>query len=559
MGFIRSHKLLIIGLLYALIYCVFTFPSVLNPVHSLIGKNDAYMFLWNSYGLHQAFGTGTPWHTQEMLYPWGAPLLGKAYIPPVSLLFAILPQHQLLLYNIAFLVMFVLSGIGAYLLARHFIQNHFYAFICGFVFAFSPFKMARLEEHYTFVFTGLMPFLILLYIKTFEPMRFLPQFWKVPAKRLIGLSLLAVGVIASDFFVFIQAGYFFCFIIIYQFLSPLVTKRPILWGIGAALFFVAMHFTVTALIAAGVSDNAALWFSGHWSDFVIPYNSAFYTFLGNNAPAGSKTIESAMFLGYSLLVLLAVAVAVSFRKQLSDQVKMLGFVVIMLMMIVMPVFLVGPIKLYPPTAVLHFLPVFTSFRCPTRFVNLLFLILPIVSLMLIEKNATSKYVRYGIVGSLFLFMIIEYAPSTYARMSDRNIPEIYRDLGNEQGRAVLTYPFGLRDGFREEGHFDERQAFYQIWHMKPMVGGYFSRTDGWMWDVHHNNPLAQALFDLHKDPQFSPAPMDARKAMSELKIDIILIDSAYQHERGAQFLDSIAQRISMQKHSANGGHYYLIK
>ncbi len=70
-----------------------------------------------------------------------------------------LTKNLILCYNLLFLSSFVLSGLGAYLLSRHFTRDWRVAFVAGLVFAFVPYRWAQIS-HLQVISVQWMPFVL---------------------------------------------------------------------------------------------------------------------------------------------------------------------------------------------------------------------------------------------------------------------------------------------------------------------------------------------------------------------------------------------------------------
>jgi len=193
-------------LLYSLIYACYTFPTIIDFTTRIIGKNDAYGVLWNTYVFRTGIHSGKIWTTQQAFYPWGTSLIYHASTPFIGLL-SLLFENKIALLNILIYTMFVISAIGGYWLAKQFVSNNYFAIICGFVFAFSPYKMARIEEHYPLILTAVIPFFFGIFLKTFSCDSFI-VFPKIRSKKyVVLLTMLGVFGLCLDYVVTFQMAY----------------------------------------------------------------------------------------------------------------------------------------------------------------------------------------------------------------------------------------------------------------------------------------------------------------------------------------------------------------
>ncbi len=556
-----KDKLRLLGvliILYAAIYIIYTFPSITEFSKSIIGKNDAYSVIWNTYIFKTGIHSGKIWTTQQAFYPWGTSLLYHASTPLIG--FLTYPfENKILLLNIFIMTMFVGSAIGGYWLAKQFVQNKIFAFICGFIFAFAPFKMARIEEHYTLISTVLIPVAFVFFMRSFSFEKF-KIFPKIQSKKQLAiLYLLGFLCIGFDYVLTFQllflCGLYLSFFYVNKVYVSL--KKWHFWLL-MFLFFIAMHFVINVLIKHGVDDRGGLWWSGKWIDFVIPYNSLLYNklqiYLLSVFSIQEQTMESVMFLGYTFLICTIISlVYVMCNKQNEYRIKALVFSLLLFVLMTMPVFRIpfcSPI--YPPTAIFHFLPFINNLRCPTRFVLEIMLLAPIIIFYVLENlNIANRYKSVvGIV--LFLFFFVEYIPAGYARIEKESIPKVYDVLAHKPGESVLVYPLGLRDGMKLDGRFDIENLYYQTVYHKKTMGGYISRIEGWIWYVHYQNAFTNTLLQLEKDSLFVIKPNNYTAAFQTLKLDYVVIPRRYRCEKAALFLQNTCSPFVVQKEEYNG-------
>jgi len=95
-----------------------------------------------------------------------------------------------------------------------------------------------------------------------------------------------------------------------------------------------------------------------------------------------------------------------------------------------------------------------------------------------------KYIqdRYGykkaiaVTIAVLVISLFEFLPMPYP-VSTAIIPDIFYNLPATPGHpAVLDVPVGRQDGLRSIGQFHTRSLLYQTAHMRPIIGGYVSRT-----------------------------------------------------------------------------------
>ena len=173
---------LVISMLYFIILGIYTFPLIVNFGTSFIGEGDAHIFIFNAFNFHENISNGeSPFYTKFLLHPEGESMLMHTSTLTMSA-FSSLFSNQLLGVNLFIILSFVVSGVGAYILANQFFKNKLYAFVCGFIFAFSSYKTARLLGHYNLLLTATIPFCIYYFLLIVEQSNELRNFSKVQIK-----------------------------------------------------------------------------------------------------------------------------------------------------------------------------------------------------------------------------------------------------------------------------------------------------------------------------------------------------------------------------------------
>jgi len=136
--------------------------------------------------------------------------------------------------NFLFLLSFVLSGLGAYLLAFYFTKNRPASFLAGIIFAFSPFHVYQSTAiHLGMRHQELIPFFVLFLFRFFEKL-------EIKFFVLIGLFALLIAITEHQLLAFTVL--FAVFFVIYKLISDrtlLLNKR--LWAfLFASMIFLAI-------------------------------------------------------------------------------------------------------------------------------------------------------------------------------------------------------------------------------------------------------------------------------------------------------------------------------
>src|SRR5690606_23381298 len=103
-----------------------------------------------------------------------------------------------------------------------------------------------------------------------------------------------------------------------------------------------------------------------------------------------------------------------------------------------------------PSALLHFVPFFNNLRVPTRWGILLNLFLGLYLVRAAYLTLSEKQNRWAALG-LLLLVALEYLPRTYSFFPENTYARMAAEAGKQPGEVLLTLPFGVRDGYRQEG------------------------------------------------------------------------------------------------------------
>ena len=155
----RSRVLLVAAGL-AVLACAYTWPLVLHPASTVAhDRGDPLLVTWILWwSTHQLPLTAAWWnapafHPSTGVLAFSENLLGLA---PIAWPIARLTGHPLAAYNAAFLLSYVLSGLGAYFLGFVLTKRHDAAFVAALAFAFAPYRLSH-QHHLQLLSSYWMP------------------------------------------------------------------------------------------------------------------------------------------------------------------------------------------------------------------------------------------------------------------------------------------------------------------------------------------------------------------------------------------------------------------
>lgn len=158
-------------LAYAVLAVALTWPlTAYLTTHVPMGHNDLWQTYWNFWWWKTALVERgqSPYFSDMIHYPQGA-YLGLhtnnegsiLWTLPINVLFG-----QAAAYNLAVLGGFVLSGFGAYLLAREYVSSPGAAFLAGIVFAYFPQRVEQSLERLHFASAEGLPLFLWALVRT---------------------------------------------------------------------------------------------------------------------------------------------------------------------------------------------------------------------------------------------------------------------------------------------------------------------------------------------------------------------------------------------------------
>ena len=155
---------------------VITWPLARDLAHNVAGGYGdplftAWVLAWDATHL---FARG--WWNANIFAPHPLALAYSDHLVAEALQvlpFYALTRNPILVYNLALLSTFTLSGLGAYLLVRELTGDRTAAFVGGLAYAFTPYRIGALP-HLTVLSSAWMPFTLFAFRRYFDTRRVLP-------------------------------------------------------------------------------------------------------------------------------------------------------------------------------------------------------------------------------------------------------------------------------------------------------------------------------------------------------------------------------------------------
>ena len=522
------RKLLVaagIPALYLLLFAAMTWPLAARctTACAYVPNSDAYQFLWNTWHLRAAvLGGQNPLFTDYLFYPTGSWLIMHGYTPVFGIANLLLNNNFLAL-NAVTALSFALSGAGAYRLARRWVAHPVLCLLVGVFFAFSPYKLQRLPEHYNLLLTATVPYYIDAFLRAFAFAEGRPWLRVSSWKHVLYCGILGVVTLLSDYYVLFGLLYFSAAYAAWFWLrlGRLDWQRGRTWGL-LVVFLAVSHVALRLLRLSGADDNAGFFWGGDVVAYFLPPPTSRWlafdwaTRLYNNGQVFTMpgSLEITLFLGY-LLLLLGAAVWLWPRRPPSARHRSpagrpLAWVLLFFVLLTVPgLRILGHERLNLPTAVLHFVPFFNNLRCPTRWVMFVSLLLPIVTFSAAEAAWASHGPRRAHTALALLLLagvLVEFWPRPYQLATAALVPPAYRLAARLPGRTLIPIPLAVADGYHHLGQGERDQLFFQTVHHKKMPIGYLSRVAPALFDSLRRQPVLGFLLSAQEHPDSLGTP-----------------------------------------------------
>jgi hypothetical protein len=494
-------------LIYTVLTLIMTYPLCVNFFEYIAGgEGDAWQFVnyfwWFKKALVELHVN--PFYDTYMFYPTGVSL-GTTTLTPVNV-FLSLPLQVLvdlpLVYNLLFLLTFVLSGCTMYMLAHYLFHDKRAALLASIVFTFSPYRFMRGLGHLNLLTTQFVPLFLYFLLKFLNTKRLRDSF-------LAGLTLTLVAL--SSVYYLLQTVIVAVIIVLAYLFTKKFTIRDIAkpFFVGfTSFFFTSFPFYYPSLndwLSGTAAVGLPLWYvSEHSADllaFLSPpplhplFASSIYTRFTANV------VEATVFVGFTCMALSVYAVV----KQRTAKVLLWALIGLAFSMLSL-----GPelkiagvtVSTLPYRFVVYPL---LSFYIPSRFA---FMYLTCVSLLAgygtlyflrLFKQNTRVVVTTLLCGLvLFEVLMIPYP------LAGTEVPSFYQGLREDQTfYAVLEVPIS------PSPVPIQRHLYYQTVHEKALVGGWVSRPPPYAIETLQGNPLVQKLIDLHEGRETHPINVSA--------------------------------------------------
>lgn len=523
----KKHIHLSILALYTLLALILTWPLAAHLNSRVPGEAtwafDESTFIWNMWWFKHSLLTlqQPPFESEYLFFPLGVRLttytfnlFQAAFGLPLQLGLSLSLAN-----NLTLLFGYVISGYGMFLLVRYLLRETpsvtsigllASAFAAGTVYAFSASRMMYLAlGHYNFVTIQWFPFYTLFLIKTLrEP---------APFKSAAMAGLFAALCLYAE----LTFSVFLIFLTLLVFLGEPRRKWiaiPWLALMTLITFGLTAPFVLTVLpdfldpayaqpgwgealnLSADLVGLVTLTPLHPWSglDWVTELRDVIE---GNSRFTDANTL----FLGYGILALAALGVAVRWRESRVWLWSVLLFTVLSLGPLLtingQSRFNLDGIEVtFPmPFALLHYIPLINANRVPNRFgIPLTMSLAVLVGYGLVWLNRWLRPAFIAVAANVLLVGVLLFDQySVPMSLTSAEIPSVYYDIGAEPDDfTIMQLPLGWRNSYGTLGAERTQLEHYQSVHTRPMLGGNTSRNPAFQFEYYANIPLFRAITEV---------------------------------------------------------------
>jgi hypothetical protein len=491
--------------LYAVLTVLLTWPVAARLASHVPFYNDSWIFVWDLYWFRDALLSPalSLYETPLLFHPNGIPLAfhtltplnGALALPLVGLL------GPLAAHNVLFLASFVLTALAMTLLAFRVTGSRAGALLAGFLFAFSPYRMAH-GYHLNLLSLETLPLFALSIVCFLEKPR-----WRS------AVSAAALG--AATYYLCLVYGYFAFLLALVLVGHAALTRKGILtrdfFGRGAGLAALALLLVLPGVIPALAESSIEPYyfhpvdvrFSADLFSWLTP--SLLHSFAGGYTMKVYQHLPGVLaewttYVGFTVLFLVAAA----WRSRREEPVGRW-----LVTALVFAVLAMGPclqilgrrrfeiaglaFSVPLPYGLLKSIPVLNSLREPSRFAALVTLATSVLAAFGVKalgsgrlSRRTPRFLRSErrVAAAAFVLALFEFI-SVPLPTSRVEVPGFLRELAREPGDfAVLHAPGSW--AFREN-------LYYQTVHGKRIFEGYIAR-------IPSSNLLFLSVCPVAQDP-----------------------------------------------------------
>jgi len=493
-----------------------TYPLLFQLGSGVVSQSaDAWIMMWGNWWIPHALTTGqNVFFTSLMFAPNGVSLASHSFSFTHTAISAVLQlfTNPIAAYNLGIWLIFPVSALSMYALARHVVRSDGAAWLAGLIYAFAPYHMTQALGHPHLSYVQFIPLGVLFTLKSIESPRVR---YLLGAMACFSLTSYAGPHLLVVAFAWLAVFLPFDFIANRRRLHVAMIARLAVIGLGTLIISLPLLLPAAADVLQGqsVQELQTGDFDNTQTDalaYFVPtrYHPVFGESLADTYANLGKNNLWMPYLGYAALLLAIVGVA-------SQRRRSLGWLVAGVMCVVLalgPELRVNGVS-YPtlplPFALLQNIFPFSFLRSPDRF-NI---VVPLSLALLAAYGAAAIGRRWPrsrtlLIGAATVVILFEYLNAPYPILPlPAPSPFVAQMAGEADTYAVLDLPMGRNPS--------KVYLYWQTVHHKALVEGHVSRTPDRAYNFIEANPLLRAL----RSPGSSTLTDDQRTAAKQQLAD----------------------------------------
>ncbi len=529
----RARTACLLALGYVALTCLFTYPLVLELGTHHVGepRGDAKGYLWNYWWTKTALSRGTsPFETDAIFHPIGIGLafhtlgfLQGVEFAPLSFVVG-----EVAAANLVVLWTFPASALAAYALARAVGAGVAGSFLAGVVFAFCPYRLARLAGHYDLLGTEWIPLYVLALFKLAETERI-----SIPRVLAAGALAAACGYTASTYLVFLGL-----LTVLFLAVRPRIAARAGAVGAVAAVLLLPM-------LEQAYADRTSWTYAPYpgVERYVADLASYFtpsprQSLLGPIAGHAfdPNLTETTVFAGY--LVLASGLAGLALRRRIPGIAFWLASAAVFFVLSLGTTLrAAGTDTGVPlPFTLFTITPVLDELRAPSRFSVVTVLSLAVVLALVWSHLVRGRRREWLLASGAAFVLIAEYIALPTPRFPAGASP-LYHELAKSEPGTVVEIP-GIEQAPVET-------MYHQTIHGKPIFVGTAARIPREKSEYYLGLPLVRPLIDLRKgkiepSPEIIERDREAAPRVARfLGLGYFVIDRGYEKRGVVSYLEQV--------------------
>jgi hypothetical protein len=486
LSLLKKYKLHLSALFgYLLLAVIISLPLVFKlnryfPETRIGDACDAENFLWTYWWSKTALFHSSLFFTNMQFFPVGKDVLaynGGFLIPLISVPFQYL-FGLICSYNLIILLAFTFAGYGMYLLAKYLLKNELAAFISGFIFLFNPFLLFLVAKGLaSLIMVGFVPMYILYLLKASENEGIKNIFISALFLLLIAFSTFHYTMVVLIFTAF------YSLILIYRLDKSAIRRIGMIILVFIVVSSPYIYLFLKHIISGSFSGfsnlKLPLFFKGNVID--DPDKPIHYILGGGSfVQAGifHRIKESISDIPFTLILLVLVSLFIKNKGKLKFWLFS-AFLFLLFAcgpyLMIKKGFAITPETVIIPLPFLlfyNFIPFFSRFHWPERFLVVAYLSLAMISgysLKYIFGFIKSRICQVFLGGLFILLLIAEtwVCSLTYfpLKLRKADIPAYYYKLAKEKDCAIIEYPLTFYPPL------SAKYIYYQTVHHKKLFEG----------------------------------------------------------------------------------------